>query len=64
MLAQSGGICRLVDLHYRALPAKTLDEWHAKGWVDLVTLHLASQQSFQNLLDLNAQRANEQKALA
>lgn len=48
---------------FRALPARTVAEWHAKGWLDLVTLHLASQQSFQNLLDLNAQRANERKAL-
>ncbi|BCH24970.1 SapC family protein [Mesorhizobium sp. L-8-3] len=49
---------------YRALSAKTLADWHSKGWLDLVTLHLASRQSFQNLLDLNAQRANERKALA
>lgn len=35
-----------------------------KGWLDLVVLHLASIRNFQNLLDLNAQRANERKALA
>lgn len=49
---------------FRTLPAKTVAEWHAKGWLHLVTLHLVSQQSFQNLFDLNAQRAKERKALA
>ncbi|MDR6759248.1 hypothetical protein J2Y48_004564 [Mycoplana sp. BE70] len=48
---------------FRALPAKTVADWHAKGWLDLVTLHLASQRRFQKLLYLNAQRANERKAL-
>lgn len=52
------------DKAFRALPAKTVEYWHAKGWLDLVTLHRASQQSFQSLLDLNAQRANERKTLA
>lgn len=49
---------------FRSLPAKTLADWHSRGWLDLLTLHLASLQSFQNLLDINAQRANERKALA
>jgi len=49
---------------YRAIPAWPLTEWHAKGWLDLVALQLASMRNFQTLLDLNAQRANERKALA
>lgn len=49
---------------FRALSAATIADWHKKGWLALVTLHLASLQSFQALLDLNAQRANERKALA
>lgn len=50
----------------RALPSRTVTDWHAKGWLGVVVLHLASLQSFQNLLDLNAQRqrASERKALA
>lgn len=61
---QLNGFYVVDEKAYRALPAKTVADWHAKGWLDLVTLHLASLQSFQNLLDLNAQRANERKALA
>lgn len=49
---------------FRALPAKSVAEWHAKGWLDLVALHRASLESFQNLLELNAQRASEREALA
>ena len=49
---------------FRALPEKTVTGWHAKGWLGLAVLHLASLQSLQNLLDLNAQRANERKTLA
>lgn len=47
---------------FRALSPRTIGDWHARGWLDLVILHLASQGSFQNLLDLNAQRTNERKA--
>jgi hypothetical protein len=47
----------------RALPETIVTE-RRKGWLDLVTLHLASLQSFQALLDLNAQRANERKTPA
>ena len=54
---QVNGFYAIDQKGYRALPAKTLADWHAKGWLDLVALHLASQQSFQALLDLNAQRA-------
>lgn len=61
---QVNGFLAVDEKALRALPAETVTDWHAKGWLDLVTLHLASLQSFRGLLDLNAQRANEQKALA
>ena len=61
---QVNGFYAVDEKAYRALPAKTLADWHSKGWLDLVALHLASRQSFQNLLDLNVQRGNERKALA
>lgn len=60
---QINGFQSIDEQAFRALPSKTVADWHAKGWLDLVTLHLASQRSFQNLLELNAQRANERKAL-
>lgn len=63
-LNQVNGFYAVDEQAFRALPPKTVAEWHTKGWLDLVGLHLVSQQSFQNLLDLNAQRANERKALA
>lgn len=61
---QVNGFYVVDEKAYRALPATTLADWHAKGWIDFVTLHLASRQSFRNLLDLDAQRASERKALA
>jgi len=61
---QVNGFSAVDEKAYRALPAKTVADWHTKGWFDLVTLHLASLQNFQALHDLNAQRANERKALA
>ncbi|MCP8895387.1 SapC family protein [Shinella daejeonensis] len=61
---QINGFQSIDEQAFRALPANAVADWHAKGWLDLVTLQLASQRSFQNLLDLNAQRANERKALA
>lgn len=61
---QINGFQSVDEKAFRALPADTVADWHAKGWLDLVTLHLASQGSFQNLLDLNAQRTRERKALA
>ncbi len=61
---QVNGFLAVDDKAFRALPAKTVTEWHAKGWLDLVVLHLISLQNFQNLLDLNALRANERKAFA
>lgn len=63
-LHQVNGFYAVNETAFRALPADTVAEWHAKGWLGLVNLHLASLQSFQVLLDLNAQRANERKALA
>ncbi len=61
---QVNGFHAVDEKAYRALPATTLADWHANGWLDLVTLHLASLQSFQNLLDLDAQRTNAGNALA
>lgn len=61
---QLNGFFAVNEKAFRALPAKTVAEWHARGWLGLVTLHLASLRSFQALLDLNAQRANERKAPA
>lgn len=61
---QLNGFYAINEKAFRSLSAETVSEWFAKGWLDLVTLHLASLQSFQALLDLNAQRAKERKALA
>lgn len=61
---QLNGFYAVDEKAYRALPARIVADWHAKGWLDLVAMHFASLKSFQNLLDLNAQRANERKALA
>jgi hypothetical protein len=40
----------------RQLAPPTISEWHGKGWLDLITLHLASQRNWQQLLDLHALR--------
>lgn len=48
---------RIVDEKaLRALPAATVADWHAEGWLDLITLHLASQRNWQLLLDRHAAR--------
>lgn len=44
---------------YRALPAETLVEWQANGWLDPVALHLASRQNWQTLLDLQTDARKE-----
>ena len=46
------------------LPDAAVLDWHTKGWLGLISLHLASLQCLHGLLDLNAQRANERRALA
>lgn len=52
--AQVGGF-RLVDeAAFRKLPAAVLTEFHAQGWLDLIVLHLASQASWQNLVNASA----------
>lgn len=61
---QMNGFLAVDEKAVLALPNDTVTDWHAKGWLSLVALHLASLQSFQKLLDLHAQRANERKALA
>jgi hypothetical protein len=52
--AQVGGF-RLVDeAVFRKLPAAVIAEFHAQGWLDLIVLHLASQASWQNLVNASA----------
>jgi len=46
---QVNGFRSVDEKAFRTLSAKTVSGWHARGWLDLVTVHLASQQSFQNL---------------
>ncbi|TCT01652.1 SapC family protein [Aquabacter spiritensis] len=41
---------------FRALPGPVVVEFHAKGWLDLIVLHLASQLSWQLLLDAASAR--------
>ncbi|WP_454918248.1 SapC family protein [Xanthobacter sediminis] len=42
---------RLIDEPaYRALPAEVVADFHARGWLDLIVLHLASQASWHALL--------------
>jgi hypothetical protein len=46
---------QLVDeAAFRGLPADVLADFHAKGWLAAITLHLASQLSWQTLLDAKA----------
>jgi hypothetical protein len=55
-LALAGGRKQVIDGYlevneaaFRALPAETVTLWHARGWLDLVTLHLASQRNWARL---------------
>lgn len=44
---------RLVDeAAFRKLSGPTLETFHANGWTDLITLHLASQSAWRNLVGL------------
>lgn len=46
---------QLVDeAAFRALPAAAVVEFHAKGWLDLIVLHIASQQRWRELVDMSA----------
>jgi SapC len=40
----------------RRLSSAMVSEWHAHGWLDLLTLHLASQRNWRTLLRLNGPR--------
>jgi len=43
---------RMVDeAKFRALPANVVTQFHARGWTDLVVLHLASQLSWRALME-------------
>lgn len=61
---QMNGFCAVDEQAFRALPADVVTEWHAKGWLDLAALHLASLQAFQSLPDLSARRAHQRRARA
>lgn len=48
---------QLVDIAaFRALPADILAQWNANGWLELVVLHLTSQQNWQSLMELQSSR--------
>jgi hypothetical protein len=40
-----------------ALPDATVTDWHKRGWLSLITLHLASQRNWLRFTDLHEQRA-------
>ena len=48
------GFLTIDEKAYRALAADKLTELHKAGWLDLVSLHHASQRNWEVLLDLNA----------
>ncbi|MDR0807829.1 MAG: SapC family protein [Gemmobacter sp.] len=50
------GFLSVDEAAFRALPSATVADWHGRGWLDLVILHLASRLSWQVLLDLRAER--------
>lgn len=58
------GLMPSSDFSFAREAVATVLDWHAKSWLGLISLHLASLQGLQGLLDLNAQRANERRALA
>jgi hypothetical protein len=41
---------------FRALPAEIVIDWHKRGWLDLVIMHLASQINWRGLIDRQAER--------
>jgi len=56
---------RMVDeAKFRALPEKVAAQFHAKGWTDLVVLHLASQLGWQGLMEASVAAAPETAAAA
>jgi hypothetical protein len=56
------GFLSVDEVAFRALPHKTVAEWHGKGWLDLIALHMAAQQNWQGLMDMNALRNNKKEA--
>ncbi|WP_246160091.1 SapC family protein [Aureimonas fodinaquatilis] len=51
---------RVIDEEaFRALPDAVLVDFHAKGWTDMIVLHIASQLSWQTLLDAQAPAVQE-----
>lgn len=52
--AQVNGFRLVEEEAFRKLPAKTIATFHVNGWNDLVVLHLASQLSWQTLIEVSA----------
>ena len=50
MVATERGLKLLDEAALRALPQDVVLEFHAKGWLHLVILHLASQLSWQSVI--------------
>lgn len=49
---------RIIDEQaYRALPSAVVVDFHAKGWLDLIVLHLASQANWQGLVEQSSAAA-------
>ena len=49
---------RIIDPErFRALPAALVADWHSKGWLNAIALHLASQQNWQLLLALHQSKS-------
>ncbi|MCL2713570.1 MAG: SapC family protein [Alphaproteobacteria bacterium] len=48
------GFLAVNETAFRALPPSTVLSWHESGWLDLVTLHLASQRNWARLAAIGA----------
>lgn len=46
-----GGFQMVDEKAFRALRSSLLYDWHSKGWLQLIALHLASQQNWQLLME-------------
>ena len=56
------GFRTIDEAKFRALPAEVAAQFHAKGWTDLVVLHLSSQLGWQALMAASAATAPEAAA--
>ncbi|MCL2791426.1 MAG: SapC family protein [Desulfobulbus sp.] len=48
------GFLAVNEQAFRSLPASTVARWHERCWLDLVTLHLASQRNWARLVEMSA----------